>query len=511
MNAIILARVSTEEQMAEGHSIPAQLEKMREYCRIKELKIWKEHSFDESSIKDHREKFLKVIEEVKRSKQTTALVVETIDRLQRSFKESVMLEELRKQSKVEIHFIRENLIITANSNSSEIQRWDLGVFLAKSYVLQISDNVKRSIQQKLRQGECPGKAPVGYLNISNEATGKKDIVIDDRRAHIVRSIFEEYATGNYSVNTILKYAQDMNLTVIGRKDISRAYMHLLLQNPFYIGQMKTKYGEYPHRYGALISEYTFERCQEILKGKNRNRRKFMAKPSIFRGLVKCPVCGWNMGVDFKKGRYTYLFCHNAKRHISKCSNTGMTEEKMLLTQVEQVFKNIQMPEGLFIKTKEHLKTITKAEQDFNKDSVDELRQEYDAYQKRIKVLIDMKIDQDAGIKGMSISNDDHAQKMTEYKRKQREIELKISEHTTADEKFNITLLTVLDLARNAYGLFKSSSIEEKRKLLSFVTTNMNLEGKKLNFVYRKPFDEIAKGLNNLEWLPGLDSNQQPFD
>lgn len=153
MKAIILARVSTEEQMIEGQSIPAQLARAQEYARRKELAVVSEYQFDESSLKDHRKKFEQVVEEIEKSKEKIALIVETVDRLQRSFKESVSLDEFIKQDKLEIHFIRENLIVHKDSNSSEIQRWDLGVFLAKSFVLQISDNVKRTYALKIRNGE----------------------------------------------------------------------------------------------------------------------------------------------------------------------------------------------------------------------------------------------------------------------------------------------------------------------------------------------------------------------
>ena len=153
MEALILARVSTEEQLQEGQSIPAQLAKSRQYAKNKGLKVKKEFQFDESSLKDQRTKFELVIDELKRSKQEIALIVETVDRLQRSFKESVMLDEYRNQGKLQLHFIRENLIIHKESNSSEIQRWDLAVFVAKSYVLQISDNVKRTNELKRKNGE----------------------------------------------------------------------------------------------------------------------------------------------------------------------------------------------------------------------------------------------------------------------------------------------------------------------------------------------------------------------
>lgn len=161
MKAIILARVSKEDQL-EGASIPAQLARSQEYAKRKELEILKEYQFDESSLKEHRVKFEEVLKDIRASKDSIALVVETVDRLQRSFKESVVLDEFRKNGKLEIHFIREGLILHKNSNSSELQRWDLGVFVARSYVLQLSDNVKRSLEQKVRSEKKKGQVPFFY-------------------------------------------------------------------------------------------------------------------------------------------------------------------------------------------------------------------------------------------------------------------------------------------------------------------------------------------------------------
>src|SRR3989338_8410240 len=146
MKAIILARVSTEEQMQDGQSIPAQLARSREYCARKKFEI--------------------VIDKIKSAKERVALIAETIDRVQRSFRESVLLIDLIKADKVEVHFIRENLIIHKDSNSSEFLRWDMGVMFARGYVLQLSDNVKRSIEQKLRNGQWIGAPCIGYMNVT---------------------------------------------------------------------------------------------------------------------------------------------------------------------------------------------------------------------------------------------------------------------------------------------------------------------------------------------------------
>ena len=168
MRAIIMARVSTKEQEEEGYSIPSQVRRLSEYAQKKQLIVYKTFQITESSCLDTRKDFEKVITLIKQSKEPVALITDTVDRLQRSFRESVILEDYRKSGKLELHFFRENLILNQNSNSNDLIRWDMGVMFARSYVLQLSDNVKRSIEQKLRNGEWIGKAPIGYINIVND-------------------------------------------------------------------------------------------------------------------------------------------------------------------------------------------------------------------------------------------------------------------------------------------------------------------------------------------------------
>ena len=143
---------------------------------------------------------------VKKSKQPIALITDTVDRLQRSFRETPLLDELRKEGKLELHFLREGLIVNQQSNSSQLLQWDIGVLFASSYVRQLSDNVKRSKEQSAKNGEWSAKAPFGYKNVSLP-TGKKTIEVDPVNAPYVVKMFEMYATGIKSFQTI---AQEMN-------------------------------------------------------------------------------------------------------------------------------------------------------------------------------------------------------------------------------------------------------------------------------------------------------------
>ena len=74
---------------------------------------------------------------------------------------------------------------------------------ARSYVLQLSDNVKRSKEQAVKSGNWIGLTPIGYLHVLDEQ-GEKNVIPDPERCFIAK-LFELYATGNYS---LLKLAEE---------------------------------------------------------------------------------------------------------------------------------------------------------------------------------------------------------------------------------------------------------------------------------------------------------------
>ena len=82
MKAIILARVSTEEQKEAGNSLPAQTERLESYCKRKGFEIVKNFSFDESAYKKKRDEFdklLEIVQEVSK-KEKIAVCFDKVDR-----------------------------------------------------------------------------------------------------------------------------------------------------------------------------------------------------------------------------------------------------------------------------------------------------------------------------------------------------------------------------------------------------------------------------------------------
>jgi len=484
MKAIILARVSTEEQMNEGQSIPAQLAKAREYAKRKTLLIQSEYQFDESSLKDRRTKFEQVIDEIKKSKEKVALIVETVDRLQRSFKESVLLDELRKEEKLEIHFIRENLIIHKDSNSSEIQRWDLAVFLAKSFVLQISDNVKRTNEYKIRRGEWIGKAPIGYINITKD-DGSKNIEPDPIRSQFIVKMFELYSSGNYSLEILVGKLKTMGLksNTKAPKPVGTALIYHSLKNPFYYGMMNYKSNLYHHKYAPLISKELFDLAQQILAGYHKKPFAYASKPYAFRGLIKCanPACGCTITPETHKG-HNYYSCTNGKKiHAER----AYIREEDLFAPVKEVIAGLQMPDDKIDETVDKLKKINKAKNEFYFDSIASLRKEHDQIEKRISSSYDLLVDG-------SITKDMFNSKLKEYKEKQSEMEAQMTLYTNTDESFYLNANMLLHAVKKASQVFEGSEPATKRQILNFLLQNLKLDGKKLNFELKTPFDRVLE-------------------
>ena len=491
MKAIILARVSTKEQ-EEGHSIAAQRQRLLDHCARKGLEVVKTFEIVESSTKGERKEFMAMLDFAKSQGETIAIVADAVDRFQRSFKESVLIDDLIKKGLVELHFHREGMVIGRNASSSDILRWDFSVVGAKAYTMNLSENVRRSLEFKRRNGEWGGKAPLGYLNV-RDANNKSLLVPDPERAPLVRMLFEDYAKGTDSISgDLVEKARKWGLRNKTKKGglLSASQIQHILNNPFYFGVMRVKGDLQPHRYEPIISQALFDRCQAVAEGRTRaTTAHYSEKPFVFRGLVKCAVSGRMVTSDIKKGRHTYLICRDPKDPTRKL----FVPEAKVLEQVKAVFRSIQVPKTLLETLLAHLKASHGAERQFHLDAIAGLRRDHDRTSEKLATLLDLRLDQ-------SITRDEYDKKARELKELQVELAMRIEQHQKGEDGFRTTLESLISVASQASRLFERSKTEQKRELIAFVFSNLQLRGKKLEFSLRSPFDLMVNRRSYEEWL-----------
>ncbi len=493
MKAVILARVSTKEQEEQGHSLPAQIRRLQEYAKKKDFEIAETFSFSESAGDKIRKKFEEVISYIKTHKDTKVLLCENVDRATRNFKDAVDLDEMRKNEGLEIHFVQDGFFINKNATGNQMFMWEAKVFLAKQYLNRLSDDVKRSNEQKIQNGEWITKPPIGYLGVYDDKGKRENIIPDPLKSRYIVKMFEMYATGTSSTKKIQQEMEGLGLKSNCKepKPVPKSKIHSILKDPFYYGEMRVKGELYPHKYQPLISKPLFDRVQEVFKGYDKKPFRYACKPFAFRGLIKCADCGCTITAERTKDKYNYYSCTNFKGVHAK---RLYINEDELLKPVYSVLRKIRLTERQKSRLMRGLEQNEEAKSDFFEASMQTLRAEYDKYEKRKSNLLDRLADEE-------IVKEDYDKKLNEYQIKQSLINSEMASHHKADKDYYITIAMILSLAKRAYKIFKSSEPMEKRAFLNFLLQNCQLQGKKLNFTLKTPFDRVLEANRCSNLLP----------
>ena len=101
---------------------------------------------------------------------------------------------------------------------------------SKYYMDSLSENTKRGLRQKVRRGEYPSVAPIGYIN----DVRTKSIVVDRKKAKVIKSAFEYYAAGNARLEDVSDFLAQRGIMSRGGKKNHKTKTTFIILNPFYI-------------------------------------------------------------------------------------------------------------------------------------------------------------------------------------------------------------------------------------------------------------------------------------
>ena len=107
-----------------------------------------------------------------------------------------------------------------------------------------------------------------------------------------------------------------------------------------------------------------------------------------------------------------------------------------------------------------------------------------------------------------ITQDEHDKKCQELKQRQYELNDKLKRIIEADENYSTMLISFLNIYSRAPELFASSKVEQKRQLINFLLSNLQLRDKKLEYKLKKPFDVLVDLDYRSNWLGREDSNHK---
>lgn len=473
--AAIYARVSSKEQEKEGFSIPAQLRLLREYASQEGLTAVHEFVDVETAKEAGRTGFGEMLDFFRATRDCGVLLVEKTDRLYRNIRDWVTVDELG----LEIHFVKENVVLAPDSRSSEKFMHGIKVLMAKNYIDNLSEETRKGMLEKAKAGLWPSYAPLGYRNVGGD-DGKRRIEPDAQLAPIVARMFEWYATGNFSIKEVAHKARAAGFVFRKSKDpVNVATVDKILRNRIYTGDFDWDGGTYRGVHEPLVSQALWDQAQEVRARRLRRTRRVKYEWA-FSGHITCGHCGCSIVGELKKGRYVYYHCSGYK---GRCPEPYVREE-VLETKFTDLLRQLTFDVEVMDWMRDALKESHQDEQRDRDEAIARLEEERRRLQQRIDAMYVDKLDG-------RITADFYDRRAAEWRTEQDRLLAQIHEHQTADQTYLDEGVRLLELARGAHLAFEKQSPAEKRRLLNFVVSNCVWKNGELTADFRQPFDMLA--------------------
>jgi len=472
-------RVSSKEQEETGYSLPSQEKLLIEYANRKGFEVAKVFSVAESASGSRQRKIFAEMMEYVEKNNVQILLCEKVDRLTRNLKEAVVANDwIEANEERQIHFVKQNLVIHKNAKSDEKFRWDIEIVLAKKYISNLSEEVKKGQKEKIAQGWLPTKSPLGYKTVGEK--GHKIHVIDEEKSHFMKKVFEYYSTGNYSLISLREKLYEEGLRTRGGSKLSKSRLEDMLRDPFYCGFMRWNdvvYGNGLHE--PLVSKELFDKVQFMLTRKQAPHYK--RHIFQFSKMIECGECGGTISAEIQKGTIYYSCKHNRP-----CSQKGMALEENIesaLMNTFQIFESVTEKEANEVREK--IRANHQLEIEYKENTLRSLNTRYNGLQRQLDILYDDRLAE-------KITQDRWENKQKVINEEQSGIREQMTRLKDEETKYFELYINILDLARRAAEIYKKRSPEERRLLLSHIFSNLYLKDKKASSLLKKSPAKLAQ-------------------
>ncbi|MCL2000826.1 MAG: recombinase family protein, partial [Planctomycetes bacterium] len=344
--------------------------------------------------------------------------------------------------------------------------------------------------EKARQGWLPGHPPFGYRNV----TGNKDepIQVNPDDGPTVQRIFELYSRGDTTFNGVADtLAAEGRRHSPSRLRFSETTLSYILNNRFYIGELEWQGQRHPGLHKTLVDRATFERCQDIMKG--RTRRTGTPTIPYGGGLFRCGVCGKAMiGEEIKRK----LRNGGANTHYYyKCHGSGKDGHPNVRCRQEDMEARVARDlEGLKIDA-EAAGWIRKVLGEGFRDEEAARRDQRGRWLKRrseVKGMLERLLN---GYLGGAIDEAVFKEKSVALKVEEAELGEKLAGGPGAgmDAEAEKWALATLDFSQNAAEIWHGSTFGNRRAILDCLWSNRTLTTETLTLTRRKPSDALVEG------------------
>jgi site-specific DNA recombinase len=468
--AVLYARVSSKDQEREGFSIPAQLDLLRSYAATRNFRVAEEFVDVETAKQAGRTAFGHMVAFARKHRGRLILIVEKTDRLYRNLRDWVTIDELD----VEIHLVKENVVLSPESRSHEKFMHGIKVLMAKNYVDNLSEETRKGMIEKAKQGIWPSFAPVGYVNVMT-ADGKRTIAPDLIAAPAVTRLFERFAVGDVSIKVLARDG-----LVVGGRRLYPSLIHNILRKRIYTGDFDFDGVTYKGAHEPLVSRAIWDRVQTILDGRTRNKAHPSKHQFTLTGLVHCGHCGCLMVGELKKGRYVYYHCTGNR---GRCGDPYEREERLLDEIAGGLQQLVVAPETLAW-LEQTMVASDLTEQGARDQALKHLKAERDKLQARLETMYLDRLDG-------RIAPAFYDEMSAESRRELQQVEAQKAQLQTTTLRTAAEAVEIIRSVSNACGSFQDQTAQQQRALATALMKQASWKAGKFEWVLKMPFQILA--------------------
>ena len=377
----LYARKSTDVEDKQVLSIEAQITELRAFAHQENLNVVEEFIEKQSAKIPGRPVFSKMLDRIEKG-EANGILAWHPDRLARNSVDGGRIIYLLDCG--HLAMLKFPTFWAENTSQGKFML-NIAFGQSKYYVDSLAENTKRGLRQKVRRGEYPGLAPVGYIN----DVRTKSIVVDKKRSVIIRKAFTLYAKNGSRLEDIANFLAQHGITSRNGKRLHRDRISFILSNPFYIGLFRYAGEIHEGKHQPVISKKIFDKAQEVLKQRGKPRKKLKNEPKAFCGLLSCAECGMGITAEVQKG-HTYYRCTKKR---GNCSQPYVREEE-LNRQLSRLLQKFSLRPDWAEELREMPVKDEKEASQSSAAFVQEAREKIKSIQIKLQRLLDSYLDQD---------------------------------------------------------------------------------------------------------------------
>ena len=337
---------------------------------------------------------------------------------------------------------------------------------SKYYVDALSENTKSGLREKVRRGEFPGLAPIGYLNDYRT----KQIIVDQERAPFVKEAFEMYSTGKVTFDTVRERLGEHGIKTRSGKLLVRKHISQILSNPIYYGHFRFSGEVHEGKHEPIVSKSLFDDVQAVMNSRWRwTPKEIKRKVKPFMGLLRCGGCGGGITAEIQKG-HTYYRCTRKNRKL-RCTQPFIREEA-LDAEITALLKPFTLRADWSDEMLELLKKETKQSAQSAELIKAQKRGEVEKVNLRLQRLLNSFLD-------AVIEREEYTAEKAKLMGQKKTLEEQISALSGSQRVWVEPFQKWIKTAKDAGGIALSGSLQEKRVLAQEVFgSNLVLDCKK---------------------------------